>query len=231
MAGPFLVAHNRVVIDAPAQRVFDYLADLSRIVEWSGESDFSITSVPTAPPRAGAQIRWEKSGVMHGPIILRGGMGESRVSLVKITRIAEYQPNSGLVIETRNSYNGLLHSIEKFSFDLHEQEGRTTVTLLAEVEAMVPACSWDRCTPYDWSVGPSSVCWETGWVGCSPEPRWEATWRSSRKRPRLRRSPGPTELHSLPARYPAIAPPAVSRPRRGGLPQRPVPACAIAAAR
>lgn len=139
MAGPFLVGRHRVVIDAPAQRVFDYLADLSRIIEWSGEPDFSISSVPTGPPQVGSRIRWEKTGVMQGPIILRGGMGESRVSLVKLSSIAEFQPSTRLVLETRNSYNGLLHSIEKFTFDLHEQEGRTAVTMISEVEAMVPS--------------------------------------------------------------------------------------------
>lgn len=139
MAGPFLVARNRVLIDAPAQRVFDYLADLSRVIEWSGEPNFSITSVPQGPPQTGSHIRWEKSGVMQGPVILRGGMGDSRVTLVKVTRIAEYQPNNALEIETRNSYNGLLHSIEKFTFDFLEEEGRTRVTMVAEVEAMVPS--------------------------------------------------------------------------------------------
>lgn len=139
MAGPFLVGRHSVVIDAPAQLVFDYLADLSRIIEWSGEPDFTITSVPTAPPQVGSQIRWEKTGVMQGPIILRGGMGESRVSLVKISSITEYLPTNSLVIETRNSYNGLLHSVEKFTFRLSEQAERTGVTMVSEVEAMVPS--------------------------------------------------------------------------------------------
>ena len=139
MAGPFLIGRNRVVIDAPAQRVFDYLADLRHIAYWSGETDFHITRVPQDPPGKGSQIRWERSGEMQGPLILRGGMGDSQVTLEKLSSITLYEPLSALAIETRNTYNGLLHSIEKFTFGFQEEPNGTLVTMVSEMEAMVPS--------------------------------------------------------------------------------------------
>ena len=138
MAGPFQVGHNRVVIDAPARLVFDYLADLSHIMDWGGEPNFQITRMPDGPPAEGSLMLWERSGIMQGPLILRGGMGESRVTLEKRTTIALYCPHSSLVIETRNIYNGLLHSIERFKFELDELGG-TQVSMVSEIEAMVPS--------------------------------------------------------------------------------------------
>ena len=139
MAGPFQVGRNQVVIDAPARQVFDYLADLSHIMDWSGEPGFHITRTPDGPPAEGSLIRWERSGIMQGPLILRGGMGESRVTVEKRTTIALYSPPSSLVIETRNSYNGLLHSLERFKFELVEELGGTRVNMVSEIEAMVPS--------------------------------------------------------------------------------------------
>ena len=127
-----------MVIDAPARLVFDYLADLSHIMDWGGEPNFQITRMPDGPPAEGSLMLWERSGIMQGPLILRGGMGESRVTLEKRTTIALYSPHSSLVIETRNIYNGLLHSIERFKFEL-EELGGTQVSMVSEIEAMVPS--------------------------------------------------------------------------------------------
>jgi hypothetical protein len=138
VAGPFLVGRNRVVINAPAQQVFDYLSDLSRHWEWIGERDFKVTVLPDGPAGPGSQFRREKTGEMQGPLILRGGMGESRVTLIKATVIKVHEPSSVLVLETRNVYNGLLHSIEKFSFYLEPEADGTAVDMISEVEPMVP---------------------------------------------------------------------------------------------
>ncbi len=139
MAGPFLVGRNIVVIDVPARLVFEYLADLAHLGEWTDETDFVVRSRPVGPPGLGANIQREKSGVMQGPLILRGGMGESRVTMAKFTTITVYEPETALVIETRNSYNSLLHSIEKFTFDFGPEMDGTRVTMVSEVEAMVPS--------------------------------------------------------------------------------------------
>ena len=147
MAGPFLLSRNGVVIVAPPQRVFDYLADMTRHGEWNPEPDFQVTARPDAPLRVGSVYRRERTGEMQGPLILRGGMGESRVTVVKTTAITTYQPHTALVFVTRNSYNGLLHSAETLSFTFRPQpdgtpesapEG-TMVTMVSEVEAMVPS--------------------------------------------------------------------------------------------
>ena len=139
MAGPFLVGRNRVVIDVPAKQVFDYLSDLSRYAEWNDETEFMVTLLPDGPPVQGSEFRRERTGEMLGPLILRGGMGDSRVTLIRSTTIALYEPKSALVLQTKNIYNGLLHSIEKMTFDLREEGSGTEVSMVSEVEPMVPS--------------------------------------------------------------------------------------------
>ena len=150
MAGPFVVARNSVVIDVPARQVFDYLADLSHLSQWIGEVDFRVTSSPERMAGPEALLRREKSGVMRGPLIVRGGMSDNPLRVVKVSTITVYEPYAALVVETRNSYNGLLHSIERFSFEFHPLSpfhGRngepgvdgTQVSMVSEIEPMVPS--------------------------------------------------------------------------------------------
>ena len=139
MAGPFQVGRNVVLIDAPAKRVFEYLADLNHVSEWTHEPDFRVTRAPEGPPGSGAVLRREYSGVMRGPLIIRGGMSDNPLRVEKVSSIPVYEPNATLVVETRNSYNGLLHSIEKFSFELHSEMDGTRVTMVSEIEPMVPS--------------------------------------------------------------------------------------------
>ena len=138
MAGPFVVSRNGAVIGAPPQQVFEYLADMTRHGEWSLETDFQTTSPPLEQPGVGSVFRREKDGVMRGPLIVRGGMGDNPVRVVKTMTITAYEPYCSLVFETRNSYNGLLVSIDKVSFDLMQEAEGTRVTMVSEVEAMVP---------------------------------------------------------------------------------------------
>jgi uncharacterized protein YndB with AHSA1/START domain len=138
MAGPFEMGRNGVVVDAPAQQVFEYLSDMTRHGEWNREPDFVVTASPQYPPGPGSVFRRERSGVMRGPLIIRGGMGDNPVRVVKTMTIAAYEPNSVLVFETRNSYNNLLVSIDKISFELREEMEGTRVYMLSEVEPMVP---------------------------------------------------------------------------------------------
>ena len=150
MAGPFVVARNSVVIDVPARQVFDYLADLSHLAHWTGEVDFRVTSPPERMAGPGALLQREKSGVMRGPLIVRGGMSDNPLRVVKVSTITVYEPYVALAVETRNSYNGLLHSIERFSFEFHplspfhgrsgepEADG-TQVSMVSEIEPMVPS--------------------------------------------------------------------------------------------
>lgn len=138
MAGPFVVARNEVVIGAPAQRVFDYLADLSRHSEWNQDSGYRETVVSQGPAGPGSSMRRERDGVMRGPLIIRGGMGDNPVRVTKIVTTTDYQPYTDLAFETSNSYNGLLVSKDKVSFRFQEEMEGTRVGLIAESEAMVP---------------------------------------------------------------------------------------------
>ena len=139
MAGPFVVARNSVVINAPARQVFDYLADLSHLPEWTGEIDFRVTSSPERMAGPGALLQREKSGVMRGPLIVRGGMSDNPLRVVKVSTITVHEPHAALAVETRNSYNGLLHSIERFRFEFHPDMDGTQVSMVSEIEPMVPS--------------------------------------------------------------------------------------------
>ncbi len=139
MAGPFVVSRNGAVISAPPQQVFDYLADMTRHGEWNPEPHFEATARPQDPVGVGSLFSRERTGEMQGPLILRGGMGEPRVTMVKITSIAVYLPHNELVFQTRNSYNGLLHSVETTSFSFSQEPDGTRVAMVAQVEAMIPS--------------------------------------------------------------------------------------------
>ena len=139
MAGPFVVARNSVVIDAPARQVFDYLADLSHLPDWTGEVDFRVTSSPERMVGPEALLQREKSGVMRGPLIVRGGMSDNPLRVVKVSTITVHEPYAALAVETRNSYNGLLHSIERFRFEFHPEMDGTSVSMVSEIEPMVPS--------------------------------------------------------------------------------------------
>ena len=139
MAGPFVVSRNGVVIGAPAQRVFDYVSDMARHSEWNLEPEFKVTGRPQEPFKVGSLFSRERTAGMQGPIILRGGMGDPQVTMVKITSIAAYQPYHELVFSTRNSFNGLLHSVETISFSFLQEPEGTRVSMEAQIEAMVPS--------------------------------------------------------------------------------------------
>ena len=139
MAGPFVVGRYGAAVNAPPQRVFDYLADLERIGEWNPEPEFRATARPAGTPGVGSIYRRENTGAMPGPLILPGGVGDRRVTVVKALTIAVYEPYDALVLENANSYNGLLHSAETYAFEFSPAPGGVRVTLVAQVEAMVPS--------------------------------------------------------------------------------------------
>lgn len=138
MAGPFVVGRHGAVIAAPPRRVFDYLADLGRFGEWNPEPEFRVTARPSGAPGVGSVYRREHTPAGPGPLILPGGAGDRRVTVVKTLTIAVYEPHHALTLTNANSYNGLLHSAETYAFTLCPDPGGARVTLLAQVEAMVP---------------------------------------------------------------------------------------------
>ena len=138
MAGPFEMSRNAVVIDAPAERVFEYVADMTRHGEWNPEPDFEVTAFPEEPPHVGAVFRRQKMGVMRGPLIIRGGMSDNPVRLVKTMTVTALEPHSRLAFDTSNSYNDLLVSIDKISFEFRQETEGTRVIMISRVEALVP---------------------------------------------------------------------------------------------
>ncbi len=138
MAGPFEVSRNAVVIDAPAERVFEYVADMTRHGEWNPEPGFEVTAFPSEPPTVGSVFRREKRGVMRGPLIIRGGMSDNPVRLVKTMIVTALEPHSNLAFETSNSYNNLLVSKDRISFEFRQEMEGTRVIMVSQVEALVP---------------------------------------------------------------------------------------------
>ena len=139
MAGPFVVSRNGAVIGAPPQQVFEYLADMTRHGEWNPDDGFRVTAQPEGRPGLGSVFSREKNGVMRGPLIIRGGMSDNPVRVVRVMTITAYQPHAELAFETRNSFNGLLHSVETMSFNFFEEPEGTRVTMVAQIEPMLPS--------------------------------------------------------------------------------------------
>ena len=137
MAKPFLVSRKWVVIDAPPQRVFDYLADMARHREWNPESGFTVTERPTGSVGLGSVYQREREEQFQGPLI-RGGSSLRPVELVRSTSITVFEPYTSLAFGTKNSFNGLLHSVELMTFEFDPTLEGTRVVLVEELEAMVP---------------------------------------------------------------------------------------------
>ena len=140
MAGPFVVSRNGAEIDAPPQQVFDYLADMTRHGEWNPDDGFRVTAPPEGQPCLGSVFSRERTGESQGPLAIRPGPGPaSSVTVTLVTAITVYQPHGALTFETRASFNGLLYSIERMSFELQPAQGGTWVTRASEVEILVPS--------------------------------------------------------------------------------------------
>ena len=128
------------MIGAPPQQVFDYLADMTRHREWNPEEGFRVTAQPEGQPGVGSVFRRERTGESQGPLAIRPGPGPaSSVTVTLLTTITVYWPHDALTFETRASYNGLLYSIERTSFELQPAPEGAWVTKASEVEIMVPS--------------------------------------------------------------------------------------------
>ena len=123
--GRLCSARNGVVINAPPPCVFDYLADMTRHGEWNPEDGFRVIFQPEGQPggrldiQPGAHRRL--SGAVGYPPPAPGPASSVTVTLT--TAITVYQPHGALTFETRASYNGLLYSIERTSFELQPIPG------------------------------------------------------------------------------------------------------------
>ena len=109
-----------------------------RHTEWNQDPGYRETILTEGPLGPGSVLRRERDGVMRGPLIIRGGMGDNPVQIVKTLSITGYEPHTGLAFETSNSYNGLLVSRDRITFQFQEEMEGTRVTMVTEVEAMVP---------------------------------------------------------------------------------------------
>ena len=140
MAGPFVISRNGAVIGAPPQQVFEYLADMTRHGEWNPDTGFQVTARPEGQPGVGSVFLRERTGESQGPLAIRPGPGPaSSVTVTLLTVITVYSPHDALTFETRVSYNGLLYSLERTSFELQPAPEGSWVTKASEVEIMVPS--------------------------------------------------------------------------------------------
>ncbi len=137
MAKPLMIGRNWVEINAPPQRVFEYLSDLARHREWNPETGFTVTYRPAGAVGLGSIYERERQEQFQGPLI-RGGSAVHPVDLVRTTSVKTFEPYRSLAFDTRNAFNGLLHSVESMTFELEPTLEGTRVTLVNELEAMVP---------------------------------------------------------------------------------------------
>ena len=105
-----------------------------------GLDGFRVTAQPEGQPGVGSIFSRERTGESQGPLAIRPGPGPaSSVTVTLITAITVYQPHDALTFETRASYNGLLYSVERTSFELQPSQEGAWVTKASEVEIMVPS--------------------------------------------------------------------------------------------
>ena len=137
MGKSFLGGEKSVVIDRTPKEVFDYLADMSRHQEWNGEAGFTVTRRPEAGIRVGSVFETERNEIVSGPL-MRGAASGGPVAMVKTMTVTTLEPQQWLSFETKNRYNGLLHSVERVRFGLTPEGCGTRVTMVTELESMLP---------------------------------------------------------------------------------------------
>ena len=137
MGRTFQISRNEVVINSPPEKVFDYLSDMARHGEWDPEEGFTVTFTPAGPTKVGSVRQRERNEYFQGPLV-QGGPSVRPVSMVKTVTLTTLRPNRELAFETKNRYNGLLHSAERVSFNLEPDGPATRVTMVTELESMVP---------------------------------------------------------------------------------------------
>lgn len=87
------VASRSIYIEAPADRVFAYLVDVERHVEWSGELSFGLETVEKVTP----------GPLRAGSVFKSMGRLSSRAGVEDTSTVTEIEPHRRLAWETVSS--------------------------------------------------------------------------------------------------------------------------------
>ena len=111
------VIRKRIFIQAPVERVFEYLADVEKHVEWSGTLSFGlerITKVTEGPLEVGSKFR------SVGKLSHRAGVEDS-------STVTELEPNQRLAWETVSDGAGQQNTF-RWAYTLQPRGDATTLT-------------------------------------------------------------------------------------------------------
>ena len=111
------VASRSIHVSAPPDRVFAYLADLERHVEWSGELSFGLEKLRIATP----------GPLKAGSVFKSVGLLSSKAGVEDTSTITEILPHSRLAWETVSEGAGQQNTF-RWAYTLEPQGDGTKLT-------------------------------------------------------------------------------------------------------
>ena len=111
------VASRSIHVNAPPDRVFVYLADLERHVEWSGELSFGLEKLRIATP----------GPLKAGSVFKSVGLLSSTAGVEDTSTITEIEPHSRLAWETVSEGAGQQNTF-RWAYTLEPQGDGTKLT-------------------------------------------------------------------------------------------------------
>jgi uncharacterized membrane protein len=111
------VASKSIHVNAPTDRVFTYLADLERHIEWSGEFSFGLEKIRVVTP----------GPLQPGSVFKSLGRLSSTAGVEDTSTITEIEPNSRLAWETVSDGAGQQNTFH-WAYTLKPQNDGTRLT-------------------------------------------------------------------------------------------------------
>ena len=156
---------RQTVVNAPAERVFSYLADFGRHGDWDGDARLEIKRPSPWAVAKGSTCEWQTEYQFEGVF---GGERDIRTVVVKKATVVEYSPNKKITFERKKmTVHGFPQEHDFLAFELEPANGGTRVT--AQAEEIIPRWLW----PFLLILLP---LWPIGW----PAGKLYAAWAVSR---------------------------------------------------
>ena len=121
------VARRSISVKAPVNSVFDYLADVERHVEWSGELSFGLDSVTKVTP----------GSLAVGSVFKSAGRRSARAGVEDTSTVTELEPGRRLAWETM-SEGPRQHHVFRWSYALETEGDGTRLTYILETRRFRP---------------------------------------------------------------------------------------------